>query len=391
MKKDPLYKLLKKSEAIGLLCNQSGWQVNTGKYTFQWLATQGRLRKVFVPEHGLFSELQDQVKLDDTSTYKNLAGGIVEWISLYNSKDLSLAPSAEQLTRLDTIIIDIQDAGSRYYTYTTSVWLLLEKVTALHLNIKIIVLDKPNPAGRQVEGTRLKKEYASFIGLEGLPHRHGLTIGELCQYFKNKLNGKWDLVIVPARKKQTVFISPSPNIPTTATCSLYSGQCLWEGTNISEGRGTTLPFETIGAPFLNWVFEEDWSDPQHPAFNKNCYIRPLLFIPVFHKYSQQSCYGLHLLVHEKENYHSLSHSLRLIKYVKEKTGAFEWKKGKYEAFNEKNAIELLVGDRLLLDYLENKASWEDLKLNLKEEEAAWIKEASPFLIYKSSLQKLKIK
>lgn len=391
MKKDPLYKLLKKSEAIGLLCNQSGWQAGAGKYTFQWLAQQGRLRKVFIPEHGLFGELQDQVKLDDTSLYKNLAGGIVEWISLYNSKDQSLSASAEQLARLDTIIIDIQDTGSRYYTFTSTIWLLCKKIAALKLNIKIIVLDKPNPAGRQVEGTRIKKEYASFIGLEGLPHRHGLTIGELCRYFKNKLDGKWELVIVAPVKKKTVFISPSPNIPTTTTCSVYSGQCLWEGTNLSEGRGTTLPFETIGAPFLNWVFSEDWNNPKHPAFNKHCYVRPLLFMPVFHKFTGETCYGIHLLVHEKSKYHSLAHSLKLIKYVKEKTTAFEWRKGKYEAFNEKNAIELLVGDRLLLDYLENKATWEEVKLNLKEEESGWIKEVSPFLIYKSPLQKLKIK
>jgi uncharacterized protein YbbC (DUF1343 family) len=392
MKKDPLYKLLvKKSEAIGLLCNQSGWRTSAGKYTFQWLAQQGRLKKVFIPEHGLFGELQDQVKLNDTNIYKNLAGGIVEWISLYNSLDHSLSASAEQLARLDTIIIDIQDTGSRYYTYTSTISLLLKKITELALNIKIIVLDKPNPAGRQVEGTRIKKEYASFIGLEGLPHRHGLTVGELCRYFKNKLGGKWELIIVPPRKKETVFISPSPNIPTMATCALYSGQCLWEGTNLSEGRGTTLPFETIGAPFLNWVFEDDWNNNRHPAFNKNCYMRPLLFIPVFHKFSGQTCYGIHLLIHGKKNYHSLAHSLKLIKYVKERTNEFKWREGKYEAFNEKNAIELLVGDRLLLDYLENKASWEDVTQNLKEEETAWIKEVSPFLIYKSPLQKLKIK
>lgn len=389
MKKDPLYKLLKKKESIGLLCHQSAWHTYTGKYTFQSLAGQGRLKKVFIPEHGLFGELQDQVKLDDTSVYRNLANDI-EWISLYQH-DHSFTAAAEQLTQLDAIIIDIQDAGSRYYTYTSTIWLLLKKITDLRLAISIIVLDKPNPAGRQVEGTKITDEYASFIGLAGLPHRHGLTIAELCSYFKNKLQGNWELLVNPIRKRDTVFIAPSPNIPSVNTCALYSGQCIWEGSNISEGRGTTLPFETIGAPFLQWVFSEDWNNSQHPVYNKHCYTRPLLFIPAFHKFANEACHGLHLLPHEKEAYHSLAHSLQLVKYIKEKTPSFEWRQGKYEAFNDKKAIELLVGDRLLLDYLDDNADWEEVKIKLDEEEREWIKEVSPFLIYKSPLQKLKIK
>ncbi|HLG38382.1 MAG TPA: DUF1343 domain-containing protein, partial [Chitinophagaceae bacterium] len=363
MKKFPLYKFLKKKEAIGLLCNQSGWHAQTGKYSFQSIAETGKLKKVFIPEHGLFGELQDQLKLDDTSVYKSVADNI-NWISLYSSMDHSLTASADQLKDLDTLIIDIQDTGCRYYTYTTTTWLLLKKITELDLDITVIVLDKFNPSGRMVEGTRLTKEYASFIGLEGLTHRHGLTIGELCNYFKSRLNGKWKLIIDPVRKKESFFISPSPNIPSPATCSLYSGQCLWEGTNISEGRGTTLPFETIGAPFLDWVFNEDWNSPGHPVFNKHCYTRPLIFTPVFHKFANRACNGIHLMVHEKEKYHSLSHSLQLVKYTKEKTAAFEWREGKYEAFNDKKAIELLIGDQLLLDYADNNADWKEVKVKL---------------------------
>src|SRR5262245_50566846 len=250
MKSDPLYKLLKNKQAIGLLCNQSAWHARGGGYSFQTLAKSGRLKRAFIPEHGLFGEGEDQVKVDDTSHYKDVSDK-TEWVSLYNSTDATLTASSGHLRDLDALLIDIQDAGSRYYTYTTTTWLLLKKITDLDLDITVIVSDKPNPAGRSVEGTRLGEEYASFIGLEGLPHRHGLTIGELCKYFKAKLNGKCKLVIDPIRKKDAIFIAPSPNIPTTTTCGLYSGQYLWEGTNISEGRGTTQPFETIGAPFLN--------------------------------------------------------------------------------------------------------------------------------------------
>ena len=272
--------IINKSSRIGLLCNQTAWHVSEKKYSFQSLLQKGILKKVFIPEHGLFGELQDQEKLDTTTVYNYLAENI-EWISLYNKNESSLTATANQLAGIDTLIIDLQDTGSRYYTFISTIWLLLKSITIHHLDIKIIVLDKPNPGGRKVEGTRMPKEYASFIGLEGLPHRHGLTIGELCRYFKNKLEGDWELIIDPIRKKDFLFIPPSPNIPTPDTCSLYSGQCIWEGTNISEGRGTTLPFEIIGAPFLQWVFAEDWNDRKHPAYNKNVYIASFKIYPRF--------------------------------------------------------------------------------------------------------------
>ncbi len=389
MKKDPLYKLLKKSESIGLLCNHSAWHATTGEYSFQSLAAGGNLKKVFIPEHGLFGELQDQVKLNDTTIYSTLAMG-VEWISLYNSSEGSLTATDEQLKGIDTLLIDLQDTGSRYYTFTSTIWLLLHKITSLNLDIKVVVLDKPNPAGRQVEGTRMIKEYASFIGLEGLPHRHGLTIAELCRYFKNKMSGDWKLFVYPVHPEDHPFIAPSPNIPSVAVCHLYSGQCLWEGTTISEGRGTTLPFEMIGAPSMDWVFKEDWNNKDHPVFHKNCQVRPTRFIPVFHKFANKICNGIQLLPDGKKPYHSLAHSLKLVRYVKEKTASFEWRAGVYEAFNDRKAIELLVGDALLLGWLEGKSSWKEVKQKMNEEEHQWINAASPFLIYKPSLQKLKL-
>ncbi|MGK2864978.1 MAG: DUF1343 domain-containing protein [Chitinophagaceae bacterium] len=389
MKKLLHYNILKKGSRVGLLCNQTAWHITTKEYSFESLIRKADLKKIFIPEHGLFGELQDQEKLDITSSY-HFFSSQVEWISLYTTNETSLAANAGQLSGIDVLVIDLQDTGSRYYTFITTVWLLLKSNTIHHLDITIIVLDKPNPAGRQVEGTRMTREYASFIGIEGLPHRHGLTIGELCRYFKNKLEADWELIVYPIKKKDYYFVPPSPNIPSARVCSLYSGQCLWEGTNISEGRGTTLPFELIGAPFLDWIFREKWNDPVHPVYNKHVYTRPLIFIPYFHKHVKEACNGLHIMLNNKKKYHSLSHSIKLLKYIKEKTPEFAWRGGKYEALNDKNAIELLAGDQLILDYFENRNSWKELKSKFGEEEAAWIKEATPFLIYKPSLQQLKI-
>ena len=384
------HNIITKSSRIGLVCNQTAWHLTSKKYSFQWLIENGLLKKVFIPEHGLFEELQDQEKTEDTSAYQFFSEK-VEWISLYSNAESSLTASAQQLQDIDTLIIDLQDTGSRYYTFISTIWLLLKSITLHQLTIKVIVLDKPNPAGRHVEGTRMPKKYASFIGLEGLPHRHGLTIGELCRYFKNKLDAAWELIIDPIRKKDWAFIPPSPNIPTTNTCTLYSGQCLWEGTNVREGTGTRLPFEMIGSPFLDWIFRDNWNDPQHPTFNKHAWLRPTKFIPIFHKHAASSCSGLQLMVTNKRKYHSLSHSLKLVKYIKENTSQFSWREGKYEAFNDKTAIELLAGDELLLDYFDNKSTWKEIKTKMQDEEAAWIAEASPYLVYKPSLQQLKIK
>jgi uncharacterized protein YbbC (DUF1343 family) len=209
MKKDPLYKLIKKSESIGLLCNHTAWHASNGQYSFQSLAATGKLKQVYIPEHGLFGELQDQAKLDNTSVYSS-HGDNIEWISLYNSVEQSLTATDDQVRKIDTLIIDLQDAGCRYYTFISTISLLLKKITYLHLDIKVIVLDKPNPAGRTVEGTRMPKEYASFIGIEGLPHRHGLTIAEFCRYLKNKLEGEWKLFVYPISQKDYTF-SQYPN------------------------------------------------------------------------------------------------------------------------------------------------------------------------------------
>lgn len=382
--------IIPKGSRAGLLCNQTAWHRSSGNYLFESLAKRGVLKKVFIPEHGLFAELQDQEKLSDTSIYRNFSGS-VEWITLYSESETSLSASAAQLSGIDTLIIDLQDTGSRYYTFVSTIWLLLKAISIHQLDIRIIVMDKPNPAGRRVEGTRISKTYASFIGIEGLPHRHGLTIGELCRYFRHRLEGEWELLIVPPRKKDYVFVPPSPNIPGLRTCELYSGQCLWEGTNLSEGRGTTLPFELTGAPFLEWIFIENWNNPGHPVYNKYAAIRPTRFIPVFHKHAHQTCNGFHLIVTEKKRYHSLAHSIRLMKFIKERSEEFAWKEGRYEAFNDRKAIELLAGDELILDYFENRADWKEVKYKMEKEEAAWIKTASPFLVYKSSLHQSKIK
>ena len=268
--------LVLKRGKLGVLCNQTAWNPERGEYLFESVAKMGKLTKVFMPEHGLFGELQDQVKLNSGDGYNKLLEG-VEFISLYGSKEESLAASLKDLQEIDALIVELQDVGCRYYTYLSTLFNLFKVLKANEMDLPVYIIDRINPAGRQVEGTALKPGYSSFIGIEGIVHRHGLTFGEIAYMLYNEINAKFPLHIISykasAVNKDLMpwSIPPSPNFPGLFTAHFYSGQCLWEGTNVSEGRGTTRPFEMFGAPYMEELSGyckkhslEGWNDPKSP-------------------------------------------------------------------------------------------------------------------------------
>lgn len=391
--------LVLKNGRLGLLCNQTAWHPETGEYLFETLARKGVLKRIFMPEHGLFGELQDQVKLDRTHAYEPLRKAIpglepVEFISLYGSSEDSLAASADKLTDLDALIIELQDAGCRYYTFVSTLLNLFRTLKNGEIDLPVYVIDRANPAGRQVEGTMLRAGYRSFIGIEGLLHRHGLTIGELAYYLHNELNARFPLHIISYRASQASkdllpwSIPPSPNFPGLFTAHFYSGQCLWEGTNVSEGRGTTRPFELFGAPFLECLTDwnrkngfSGWNDPAHPMYDPGVYIRWMRFIPVFHKYAGSCCCGFQLLLNPDLQYHALAHNLRIIRFMRDNCPEFGFRPGKYEAGNDKTAIELLLGDKELIDYVQGDGRWDDIREHIKVEEQKWIRKTKKLLLY----------
>jgi len=398
-----------RSGRVALLCNQCSWDFNEGRYLFEILYERNMLHRLFMPEHGLFAELQDQEKLDLADFYSCLGLEGVDFVSLYGSSEASLSAPLEKLKDIDAIIIDLQDVGCRYYTFVSTVYKLFQSLKKHGLNIPVYILDRPNPAGRQVEGTLLSKEYSSFIGVSGLIHRHGLTIGELCSFLHSSLNAAFPLTIVPytfdsnytipvqlpaagsSFVKTPCAIYPSPNIPSPYTCLVYSGQCLFEGTNLSEGRGTTRPFEIVGAPFLREFHHfnrkfgfRSWNDSMNPVSSRGALLRMLHFIPTFHKYAGELCYGFQLHLNGKP-YHSLEHSLRMIRMLASELNDFKWRQGVYEQGNDRIAIELLAGDRTLLDYLNGKQSLNHLHAALTEGEEEWIKTVSSFTIYPEKL------
>jgi uncharacterized protein YbbC (DUF1343 family) len=373
------YKTLISKKRVGLFCNQVSFDFSSGKYLLQLLSKKAGHLTVFTPEHGLFAEQQDQVIIENTRHYEFL-DPTVSIVSFYRKVENRIGNIKFQLKELDTLIIDIQDIGCRYYTYITTIGEIFNVIIENELPLSVVIIDKPNPAGRQVEGTRLKPEFSSLIGLTGLPHRYGLTIGELCWFLRSKFGGQFQLEIIQIDSNE-LSINPSPNIPDKKTCLIYSGQCLLEGTNFSEGRGTTRPFEIFGAPYLKNL-SQDWVDLWNSE-NREAVLRPLIFIPSFHKYKNEICYGFQL--HPMKEMHSLMYSLKMLRSLSFNSAQFEWLAGPYEAGSARPAIELLAGDTDMLQYLYEGSDEREMVDKIKIEEKEWIEVTQSFLIYNQPL------
>lgn len=353
------------SGRVGLLCNHTSFDFASGQYLFQILSARRVLSRLFLPEHGLFAELQDQVPLLQTNVYASL-GLDCQIISLYGSSEATLAAEREHVADLDALVIDLQDIGVRYYTFATTMRYIFETIVREGLGTSVYVLDRPNPAGNSIEGIPLEPVYESFVGPVGLPHRHGLSLGQLAHFFYQESGARFPLHVVgyAGDSPQPFPIPPSPNMPGPWTHLVYSGQCLLEGTNLSEGRGTTRPFEVFGAPWMERLHRK------RPPQGGGALLRPLRFIPVFHKHSGEVCHGyqIHLT---GGMYHSLRHSLQLIRWMREECPEFEWRSGPYEFRSDRPAIELLGGDPTIVDYLNGRASESSLNDALSAGENEW--------------------
>src|SRR5687767_8590902 len=265
-------------------------------------APKVELAAIFGPEHGLLGQAQDLIGVSAEESKK---AGAPRVHSLYGATAESLRPTAEQLKGLDALVIDMQDIGSRYYTFQATMRYCLQ--AALPRGMRVFVLDRPNPLGGEVvEGPALKKGYESFVGAHDLAIRHGLTMGELAMFYQHELGLEdGDLRVVPCEgwKRRDYFdatglpwVLPSPNMPTPDTALVYPGQCLVEGTNLSEGRGTTRPFEMVGAPWLDAVkLARGMNEEKLPGVK----FRPAWFRPAFQKHAGQDCGGVQLHVTDR--------------------------------------------------------------------------------------------
>ncbi len=329
---------------FGLLCNQASVDAEFG-FAYERLAARfpGQLAALFGPQHGFLSEQQDNMIETGHAREPRLQ---VPVHSLYAE---GRKPTAAQLEGLDVLVVDLQDVGCRVYTY---VWTLLYCLEACaEQRIPVLVLDRPNPLGlARVEGAVLDPDFASFVGLHPLPMQHGLSLGELAHLLNAERGIGAELHVVPCsgldrhttwRETGRAWIPPSPNLPRIEGVDVYCGQVLLEGTNLSEGRGTTTPFELCGAPFIEPYRLRDAlveRQLQGVAF------RPVRFEPTFQKWQGQSCGGLFLHVTDRATFAAYRTTLTLLACVRALWPKdFAWRQPPYEYEAEKLPIDILTG------------------------------------------------
>lgn len=307
---------------IGLITNHTG--VDAGlKSTIDVLNEIGQLKCLFSPEHGVRGDLQAGVHVND---YVDERTGIKVY-SLYGQ---TRKPTAAMLKDVDVLIFDVQDVGVRYYTYLYTMAYAME--AASEFGKKFVVLDRPNPiGGLQVEGNMLDARFSSFVGMYPIPIRYGLTIGELGLLINHEFGIGCDIEIVAMENWQRgmyydetglLWINPSPNIPSLDAALLYSGTCLFEGTNISEGRGTTKPFELIGAP---WLDPHKLADEMNKKGLDGVVFRPAYFVPYFSKHKGELCRGVQIHIADKKRINAVEVGIRLLYAIAKMSGEnFQW-------------------------------------------------------------------
>lgn len=340
-----------------------------------------KLTALFAPEHGLWGAAQDHARVAaarDPVTRRRV------W-SLYGARR---APTRRMLSGLDALVVDLQDVGARYYTF---VWTMALAMRACARGgVRVIVLDRPNPlGGARVEGNVPDPAFASFVGLHPLPARHGMTIGELAAYLNEEHALGCDLTVVPMRGWRRgmlwedtglPWVAPSPNMPTPDTARVYPGGCLIEGTNLSEGRGTTRPFEWIGAPYLDC---HRYAEALDALGLPGVHFRPARFQPTFHKWAGRVCDGVQVHVTDRGRFKPFLTGLAEIAIARRQAGRrFAWRRPPYEFERRRLPIDILCGTDAVRAALEGGASLAALERSWQHGLARWVRARAPYLAYR---------
>ena len=346
-----------------------------------------RLTALFGPQHGIAGEKQDNMIESAHATDGRLG---IPVFSLYSE---TRSPTPAMLEHIDTLVVDLQDVGTRVYTFEWTTALALEACAAAGKSV--VVVDRPNPLGGMlVEGNVIRPGYESFVGLYPVPMRHGLTLGEIALLVNARLPqrtgaSRCDLTVVPMqgwRRRMSFadtglpWVLPSPNMPTTDTARVYPGQVLLEGTNLSEGRGTTRPFEVWGAPFLDTAgLRARFEKRKLPG----CVLRDHDFEPTFHKWQKEVCRGFQLHVTDPLRYRPYLTTLALLQDVAAlHRDRFAWKQPPYEYVTDRLPIDVLTGDPAVREAIESGGNLCALAASWKAEIRAFEKEAAEHLLYR---------
>lgn len=370
---------------IGVLCNQASIDHQL-RHILDLLLPLHQQQKlnigaIFGPQHGLWGNTQDNM---------------IEWeggfdrpdgIPIFSLYGRHRKPTPEMLNHLDLLLVDLQDVGARYYTFVWTMALCLQ--ACREKRIEVWVLDRPNPInGCDMEGTVLDSAFSSFVGLYPLPQRHGMTIGEIACYLKEKFFPGLSLRVVEMNgwRREMFFpdtglpwVMPSPNMPSWETALVYPGMCLLEGTNLSEGRGTTRPFEQFGAP---WIDERELTRHLNNLNLPGVYFRPVQFQPTFQKFAGKLCRGAFIHVLDSSLFCPVITVLSILYTILQNHQEhFGWKEPPYEYEYEKLPFDILAGNAWLREMLEEGKALDGIEKNISSELASFGPIRDQFLIY----------
>jgi uncharacterized protein YbbC (DUF1343 family) len=371
-----------RGKRVGVVCNHAS--VDRGfRHIVDRLAAADdvTLAAIFGPQHGFRSDVQDNMI---ETPHRDDSSRRVPVYSLYSE---TREPTAEMLKGLDVLVIDLQDIGARIYTYIYTMANCL-RACGRH-GVPVIVCDRPNPInGIDVEGQTLVPGFESFVGLFPIPMRHGMTIGELALFFNQSFNLGATVEIsrmegwrreMYADATDLPWVMPSPNMPTLDTAIVYPGTVLFEGAMLSEGRGTTRPFELVGAP---WIEAERFAREMNRLELPGAFFRPAVFEPTFQKHAKTTCGGCQIHVTDRALFRpvltgaALLHQFRRLDPVK-----FAWRQPPYEYEHDKLPIDILAGSSALREQVEGGVAPKDIAASWREDEAAFRRVRQPFLLY----------
>jgi uncharacterized protein YbbC (DUF1343 family) len=336
---------------------------------------------LFGPQHGARGEKQDNMV--ESEFYQDPDTGLPVH-SLYGA---TRRPTREMMKDIDVLLFDLQDVGTRVYTFIYTMAYCME--ACAEFGKRMIVLDRPNPVnGRLVEGNLLDTEYRSFVGLYPIPMRHGMTVGELALLFNSEFDIRCDLTVIPMDGWERDFwfdqtglpwVPPSPNLPTPDSAVVYPGMVLIEGTCLSEGRGTTRPFEFVGAPFIR---SRQYAEELNALHLPGVWFRPAHFQPTFQKWAGSMCGGVQLHVRDREAFEPYLTGIAVISAAKSLYGeAFQWRNPPYEYEEKKLPIQILCGGIEIPEMIHSGASLKSIRDSWANDVSAFLRLRGKYLLY----------
>lgn len=373
---------LVKGARVGLVCNQAS--VN---HQFQHVADLLKnhdavnLRALFGPQHGIRGDVQDNMVETEHATDRETG------LPIYSLYSETREPTESMMRDIDVIVFDMQDVGCRIYTFAYTMANCM--LAARNFGKKVIVCDRPNPInGRDVAGNVLEKGQESFVGQYSIPTRHGMTLGELGRMFNEHFLIKCELEVVPmdgwARsdwhdETDAPWVMPSPNMPTLDSATVFPGTVHFEGTQVSEGRGTTRPFELVGAPY---IVSEDYAAELNKANLPGVYFRSCIFRPTFQKHGGVSCEGVQIHVLDRNIFEPVTTGLTMVKVARDLyPDKFRWKEPPYEYVFDRNPFDVIAGTTKVREAFEQGRTIAELQESWQPELGEFKKLREEFLMY----------